>query len=820
MTISNEGPSIEAPADVELICIDDFVANPQDAMVMVACDLENSVVAGDPVLISGQGSCNLTQYEVTYTVTDQCGRSASDVQLVTCVNDGLEIITPPEDGTVECYDDIQPDPWSIEYFSPCSSDVFIQVSPPTQLCCDEDCPGAEYVVVYTITNDCGDEEVIEQFFVIDNDGPEIISCGEDMVVDSPDDIMVSPDDVDYETACGTECEVTVVSEPEIVDNGCAGTDYIYTYTVLDDCGRTATCERVFTVPSDDPACLDDNDCGDFTTYYTDISGGNSTLYRVDFSGAQANLTYEYEVDFGAHIAFDAINDVVYLVNANGSSVVAYDPANDVELFELPLGGNIDQLFAVVYNPMDQLIYVGDANSDEIFTIDPAGSGDPVFFANGPVAGGDLALQDGQLYLVNRDNSNLYTVAADPDGISDGTSDATLVGSTGSPEISGMAAANNQTDLILSNAGTMNFTKVNASDASTVLVYMAMLDGDPFELADGGDMASGCANNFGVPPCNYRLYYTHQPEGGAYDLLQIELSPLGTATYSTLLEDIGSAHIALDPSGDFIYIVGGSNLRVYDVGAGTLTAPIGIATADGASVGSFPSAVCDSDGVLYAGSSGQDQVYTIDISTGVATPFGPSVDVFGGDLIFVDGDLWSINRGSNEFTKVLTGETFTVEVDEINGAAVLENGNVLLADGNGESLLKEVDLSTLEVVATYDIDLPLFNGDLAGRCTGDDDEATPENLVYQGPMFSLPVDVYPNPASDVSVVTFEPYESVKTQVELYDMSGRLVQQLFNVEVNAGEEYRITFDVRPLENGVYMYKVINGSHVVTKKLLISK
>lgn len=214
--------------------------------------------------------------------------------------------------------------------------------------------------------------------------------------------------------------------------------------------------------------------------------------------------------------------------------------------------------------------------------------------------------------------------------------------------------------------------------------------------------------------NYKLYYTHNPEGtSAYSLLEVELNELGEATYTELLSDLGSSHIALSPDGGSIYMLG-SSLRIYDVATGVLSEEIEITTADGAVLSGFPSAVCDADGVLYGGHSGTDQVYTIDLE-GNAVPFGPSVNVDGGDLIFVDGDLWSIERGANRFTKVLTGDQFIVGVDEINGAAVLANGNVLVADGDGGSLLKEVNLGSLEVVAEYDIDLPLYNGDLAGGC---------------------------------------------------------------------------------------------------------
>jgi hypothetical protein len=166
--------------------------------------------------------------------------------------------------------------------------------------------------------------------------------------------------------------------------------------------------------------------------------------------------------------------------------------------------------------------------------------------------------------------------------------------------------------------------------------------------------------------------------------------------------------------------------------------------------------------------------------------------------------------------------FTVDVDEINGAAVLENGNVLLADGDGNSLLKEVDLATQMVVAEYDIDLPLNNGDLAGGCTGFGDveeaDGTLAAAIANDEQEAFPASVLPNPAVDNAVIVFEPVENVRTQVDIFDMSGRPMQSVFNAEVKAGLEYRVNVNVQAFENGLYIYRVTNGSHQVTKKLLV--
>lgn len=222
-----------------------------------------------------------------------------------------------------------------------------------------------------------------------------------------------------------------------------------------------------------------------------------------------------------------------------------------------------------------------------------------------------------------------------------------------------------------------------------------------------------STTFAQECANYKLYYTHEADGDdGYALIEVELSE-GIASLNTLEENIGEAHIALSPDGTTIYILG-EDLRVYDVASGTISEPISIETEEGNSLTGFPSAVCDSDGVLYGGHSGTDQIYTIELD-GTATSYGPSVDVNGGDLIFVGEDLWTINRSTNVFTKVLTGENFPVDVNEINGAATLANGNVIVADGNGQGLFKEIDLATESVVAEYESGLFLNNGDFAGGC---------------------------------------------------------------------------------------------------------
>ena len=97
-------------------------------------------------------------------------------------------------------------------------------------------------------------------------------------------------------------------------------------------------------------------------------------------------------------------------------------------------------------------------------------------------GGDLAIQNGKLYLATRVSSRLREVVG---------GSTVEIGSIPS-QVNGMAQANNSTDVIIANNYANVFTQLNAADASVVTTYAVMVDGNPFTTSNG-DMAAGCAD---------------------------------------------------------------------------------------------------------------------------------------------------------------------------------------------------------------------------------------------------------------------------------------------------------------------------------------
>ena len=79
---------------------------------------------------------------------------------------------------------------------------------------------------------------------------------------------------------------------------------------------------------------------------------------------------------------------------------------------------------------------------------------------------------------------------------------------------------------------------------------------------------------------------------------------------------------------------------------------------------------------------------------------------------------------------------------------------------------------------------------------------------------LPLNVYPNPASNqVSVVFSQGMES-KAIIEFYTIQGKVLL----VKEKANNEYKINLDVSELEGGFYFIRVTTESDITTKKILV--
>ena len=59
----------------------------------------------------------------------------------------------------------------------------------------------------------------------------------------------------------------------------------------------------------------------------------------------------------------------------------------------------------------------------------------------------------------------------------------------------------------------------------------------------------------------------------------------------------------------------------------------------------------------------------------------------------------------------------------------------------------------------------------------------------------------------------------TRLSIFDAAGRLVSELFDKSLQAGE-YEIGFDASELPSGVYYYRLESGSYKETRKMVLLK
>ena len=94
----------------------------------------------------------------------------------------------------------------------------------------------------------------------------------------------------------------------------------------------------------------------------------------------------------------------------------------------------------------------------------------------------------------------------------------------------------------------------------------------------------------------------------------------------------------------------------------------------------------------------------------------------------------------------------------------------------------------------------------------------------GPALETEISVYPNPTSGAATVSFRLNEPSLTQVNVFDVQGKLVATLLNSEIPAGE-YALVWDGKStsgeqLCNGIYFVKISNSQMTVSKKLILMK
>ena len=115
----------------------------------------------------------------------------------------------------------------------------------------------------------------------------------------------------------------------------------------------------------------------------------------------------------------------------------------------------------------------------------------------------------------------------------------------------------------------------------------------------------------------------------------------------------------------------------------------------------------------------------------------------------------------------------------------------------------------------------FSADAASNDDDDDNDgqSTIDTEATSNERLSSTIAVAPNPANNNTVFTFKSAYAAKTSLEVFDMTGKKVADVFMGTVEAGASYNVSFNVSDLATGVYTYRLTNGSDVKIDRLIIN-
>jgi hypothetical protein len=134
----------------------------------------------------------------------------------------------------------------------------------------------------------------------------------------------------------------------------------------------------------------------------------------------------------------------------------------------------------------------------------------------------------------------------------------------------------------------------------------------------------------------------------------------------------------------------------------------------------------------------------------------------------------------------------------------------------------VATAPVQVTVPLDLETPAYDDGVSfqvnGNCfgpsmprvyTGLDESKAPGN----------DVSVYPNPFNGITTFEFTLEATGKATLDIYDMVGKKVASLYNGEITAELNYRISFNGRELPDGVYFYRLQSGNGIIlTDKIFL--
>lgn len=214
-----------------------------------------------------------------------------------------------------------------------------------------------------------------------------------------------------------------------------------------------------------------------------------------------------------------------------------------------------------------------------------------------------------------------------------------------------------------------------------------------------------------------------------------------------------------------------------------------------------------------------------------TSFEDSIDYFPLliELLSKDSLLWMPSESQGIGGEPLDAVKFVTE--EIIWS-VGESGLIVRSNNGGDSWAQQLSGTETDLFAVSFIDT--LTGWVLGKnnlilhtTDGGDNWGTLvsiDNQEYNIPNEFILLQNYPNPFNSITTITYDIIHSGDVKLSIYDIGGREVQRLYDGFRSSGR-YKATWNGldsnrNEVASGVYLYRLVSGNFVQTKKMVLLK
>ncbi len=251
-------PTFTVPADISIECNVDATDLSITGDVIDEADNCSGTIEAVYSDSLANGTCeNSSVITRTWTLTDDCGNTSSDVQIITVQDTTPPTFSVPTDLIIECDED--------------ATDLSLtgDVNDETDNCAtnldaiftdsivEGSCTNAATITrTWSLTDNCDNTTTFVQTITVVDTTPPTISVPANISVECGEDVS----SVNTGTATGTDnCGSVTISQSDLETAACGNTKTIIrTWTATDECGNASSADQMITVEDTTPPIIDDS----------------------------------------------------------------------------------------------------------------------------------------------------------------------------------------------------------------------------------------------------------------------------------------------------------------------------------------------------------------------------------------------------------------------------------------------------------------------------------------------------------------------------------------------------------------------------------